>query len=532
MKSIWKENKTIVIISFISIFISSFATIGLEYLKGLLVDLGISQDIDSFVKISIGLLLIIILKSSTHYIYSSRFMRFKVNAMSRIREELFKSLVKREYPEYLKKNTGEYFSLYTNQINSLDMSYFQSISGLLQILTELLISFVFLYIINPKLCLYAFITLIPSLLVPKIASGFLVKARKEAVEKMDKNLSKLKEYLSGFEIIKTFNKTDVFVDKFYESTSVYERSAYKMSKTRMLFHYMSNLLVNLSGLVIIVVSVFDVANNKISIGQFVAAYGIMSQLTTQVVYISSYVQELISIRVVINYLFEIIESHKEIEKTKKLYDIKSIEFKNINFSYDENELIKDFDYKFEKPGIYQIMGESGSGKSTLLSLLFNYFNPDLGNVLINDINVSDIGNLTELITVMRQEAIFFGDSLRNNISMYQNIDDKRIIELMRAIGLEKYANIEDLNRDMTNVENSFSGGEARRLMIIRSLLRDTPILILDEPLANLDSNSKEKIEEILGEIKGKFIFIITHQKFERDEAINETIFMDEMAEAN
>ena len=146
-----------------------------------------------------------------------------------------------------------------------------------------------------------------------------------------------------------------------------------------------------------------------------------------------------------------------------------------------------------------------------MNLLLGYFTPNSGNVKIDDVEVNQIANLNQLITIMRQDAILFEDSLRNNITMYQDIPDEKIIEVLREVGLEKYANYNSLDMPVNESGTNLSGGEKRRVTLARSIIRESPILILDEPLANLDEKNMKSITEYLMTLEDKILIIISHQ---------------------
>jgi ABC-type transport system involved in cytochrome bd biosynthesis fused ATPase/permease subunit len=115
------------------------------------------------------------------------------------------------------------------------------------------------------------------------------------------------------------------------------------------------------------------------------------------------------------------------------------------------------------------------------------------------------------MTVVRQEAVLFNDTLRNNLTMYQDVSDGRLIEVLKTLGLNKFATTEALDNIVTESGANFSGGEKKRVCLARALLRDTDVLILDEPLANLDNETAEMIEDLLLSIKDKTMLVVSHQ---------------------
>ena len=112
---------------------------------------------------------------------------------------------------------------------------------------------------------------------------------------------------------------------------------------------------------------------------------------------------------------------------------------------------------------------------------------------------------------MRQEANLFHDTLRNNLTMYCDIEDEKLLQILSNVGLEKLANVDALETMVEEGGSNFSGGEKKRISLARALLRDTEMLILDEPLANLDTITAERIEDLLLSIENKTILIVSHQ---------------------
>ena len=115
------------------------------------------------------------------------------------------------------------------------------------------------------------------------------------------------------------------------------------------------------------------------------------------------------------------------------------------------------------------------------------------------------------MTVVRQEAVLFRDTMRNNLTMFSDIPDGKLIEVLNDLGLSKFANTEALDELITENGANLSGGEKKRICLARALLRDTDVLILDEPLANLDDATAKKIEDLLLSIKGKLMLVVSHQ---------------------
>lgn len=134
-----------------------------------------------------------------------------------------------------------------------------------------------------------------------------------------------------------------------------------------------------------------------------------------------------------------------------------------------------------------------------------------GDILIDGKTIDDFSSTYGCITVVRQEATLFNDTLRNNLTMYHDIAEERLLQILTDVGLEKFANPNTLDSIVEESGANFSGGEKKRICLARALLRNTDLLILDEPLANLDSATAERIEDLLLSIENKTLLVVSHQ---------------------
>lgn len=165
------------------------------------------------------------------------------------------------------------------------------------------------------------------------------------------------------------------------------------------------------------------------------------------------------------------------------------------------------------PGSHTLItGPSGCGKSTLANLLLRYDDTLSGDILIDGQRLQEMGDISSFASISRQEAILFSDSFRENLSMGNpEICDEDIIDLLKKVGLEKWANKPSLDKRVEAQGENLSGGEKKRLSLVRALLRKMPLVILDEPLANIDPDNVERIESLLGSLDNCTLIVISHQ---------------------
>lgn len=131
--------------------------------------------------------------------------------------------------------------------------------------------------------------------------------------------------------------------------------------------------------------------------------------------------------------------------------------------------------------------------------------------MIDGVPIADCGTTYSAITVVRQEAVLFHDTLRNNLTMYRDVSDGRLIEALKNLGLDRFANLQSLDAVIAENGANLSGGEKKRVCLARALLRNTDVLILDEPLVNLDESTAKKIEDLLLSISERLLLVVSHQ---------------------
>ncbi len=511
MKKYWLANKgrTSLLILFILASEGLVAYIARVY--GQIVDKARGGESGALSPLFILLVALSLLMPFCFYLYSLAIQFLRVRIQAAMRHSLFSSLLARDYKEYIREDEGQYLSSYTTEIDSLETSYFTAIFGILQIIAHFLFTFVILYAIYPKFAFYNLLGAVPVVLIPNLLKKKISRLQAAKIERVAANIARLNEYLSGLDTILLFGRRSAFRRQFREQTEAIRHVSRKIPALMVLTTNLSNLLLQLYSIAIIALATVEIAKGNVSVGVFITAVQIFSD-QSGIAFTSHYLQQFHTSARTIEHILR----HTAYEKTEipsadacelNPSGIEKIEYRGVSFSFHENNhhaLIRDFSYCFGKPGVYHITGASGSGKSTLMNLLCGYYTPDKGTIEIDGWSVRSISNLNECFTIMRQEAIFFEGSLRENITMFREHDDESLLAELKRLGLDNLDNLEDRNFH-------YSGGEKRRIMLLRALLRNTKIIILDEPLANLDAVSQRRVEEAISDIKDSFVFVISHE---------------------
>ncbi len=525
IKYIKKYRKTL-LLAVILTSISSFFAVRVQFLKGNVLDFALAKDSQNTLNYGVLLGAFILIEIGIAYLYELQRSAFTMDTMKSLRRDYFRKLLEKHYQSFLKKSQGSYIAQYMNQMEMVQRMYFATIPLLLEVVFKIILVSISLFILDYRIAIVTLVLLTTPLYVPKLAEKKLQTLQEEDVRCFEYHVTKITNWLSNFEVIKNYSIEDKIQDKFDFSNEEVRNKGYAMRRMSAITMSLSAILSYISHFIVLILAAYFVYKGYFSAGKFFIAVGMIDQLSYPIISISTFIHDFIAIQPVCKELEAFLNVCGENEKLVHINrkEITDIVYDSVTFGYSEDKpLFKDLNLIFKKNGKYLIQGENGSGKTTAINLMTGYYKPILGKVIFANHEVDDIENLNDFITVMRQEALFFEDTLRNNITMYNPYTDNQVNEVLNMVGLHKYANEQSLNSIIQEGGINFSGGEKRRIALARSILRETPILVLDEPLANLDVENVNLIEELIFQLKDKTIILISHQfnedKLEKFDAV-------------
>lgn len=513
MKKYQKNNRRWFAGALISVLGSTVFAVVLQFFKGDVLDYAVAGDTGNTVHYAALLIMFILCEVLFYYCYDRFSAGFVVGCTGELKQDIFESILNRSYVAYKEFPQGEYIAKYINEADTVKDRRFRMLPVFFEILFKIILVSAALFMLDWRIAVITITLLTTPLYIPKIIEKRLQSAQASYIKAVEDNLAKVNDWLSGFEIIKNYSVEKKIMDKFRVINDETMKRLLQDTQLGAVAQLITTLISYLSYFIVLICATWLVLRGDFSAGDFFVAIGMIDQLSYPLISLAGITRQLISVKSVCAEMEQFLNTPTAAYTTDRTNELHSgIRFRDVSFSYDGACSVLDgFCLDIKKGKRYLLKGPSGCGKTTAVNLLLKYFDPASGIIEIDGVPLDAIGSTYGMMTVVRQEAILFHDTLRSNLAMYRDIPDERLCDVLRNVGLSRYANIQALDSLVTEGGANFSGGEKKRICLARALLRDTDVMILDEPLANLDPLSAERIEDLLLSIQNKTILIVSHQ---------------------
>ena len=455
-----------------------------------------------------------------------------------IRSQLFNHWLSMDNEFYNYHKIGDLMAYATNDINSVRMFTGEGI--MMSVDSSFMLIFTIIMMIRTVGVRITAITLfpIPITAVIIIASGKvfykIFRKRQEAYAKLSDVTT---ESFSGISVIKAFVEEDETKKRFDEANRNYYNKDLNVVKTQTFFFPFMVLLAGISYMLVIFFGAKYVIDGTLSLGDFVALYtyiGIIMWPARSLGIIIGQIQQGSAGLFRIEEMFKNKPTIKDVENPIRLPEDKtSIEFKNVSFKYpgEEDYALKNISFKLENGKSLALVGKTGSSKSTILKLIFREYLPNEGEVLIDNQPIENIriNDLSEKTGYVPQDNFLFSESLRENIafSYEKDYDVNEVYDAAKKSGV--YNDIMDFKNDFDTVIGergvTLSGGQKQRVSIARALIKKPSLLVLDDSLSAVDTNTEKSILDALDKIHATEV-IIAH-RISTIKSCDEIIFLED-----
>lgn len=498
--------------------VKSLVGVGLAAFLGNIIDVFTEGRVELFPKMLISCALFIIIEVIIFFVDGIVSAKYTEKTVDNIRVDIFNNIMRKDISDFSSNNTGSYLSILSNDILIIKTDFIDSLFSLIfQVLSFISTLILMLSISVPVTLIILFMAFL-NFFSTALLSNKIVKEKGNYSEKLEQVTKIAKEIFSGFEVVKNFNI---------------------MGKMRRIYHYQSRLVEEKRALCLILMNIVDIISvvwgsitylmvllicgfgvykGTMTVGTVIIVTQLINSVTSPIGQIIYLVNSILSVKEIAHKISSIVENEEVDTDTKKVrvQNPKEIIIDNLNFSYESKKnVLNNVNFKFEQGKKYAIVGRSGSGKSTLIKLIMRYYKEYTGQILLNGADIRDISkeNFYNLFSIIEQKVFMFDGTIKQNICLYNKYPKRKVFEVVKKCGLlDVINNLEDgINTKIGESGDLLSGGEKQRISIARALLRETPIMILDEFTSSLDNETSSMIENLLLDIPEITLISITHK---------------------
>ena len=461
-------------------------------------------------------------KNLFNYLASFHLMHLKNGVLKDLRVRMFNKIIELPVSYYSEKRKGDVMARMLGDVGEVQNSFFAILELIIKEPLTIVFAIITMFSISVKLTLFVFVFIpISGFIISRIGKSLKSKSTASQYES-GFMISIVDESLTGLKVVKSYNAEDNFKNRFNNSVSRLLKLSNSIGNKNNLASPMSEFM----GIVTIAVLLWYGGNlvliektldGEVFIVFMLLAYNILTPAKS----ISKATYAVKSGLAAAERVFDVLEVQNTIEDNKnaieKISFTDKIEIANINFRYEEENVLKNFSIEVQKGKTLALVGQSGSGKSTIANLLTRFYDVQEGTIKIDGTAITDIKlkSLRNLMGLVTQDSILFNDTIKNNIILgKEDATDDEIIEALKIANAYEF--VKDLpngiNTNIGDAGGKLSGGQKQRLSIARAVLKNPPIMILDEATSALDTESEKLVQIALENMmQNRTSIVIAHR---------------------
>lgn len=489
--------------------------LSVSWLLGVIIDC-ISQKNAARLRELFWVVLIVVLAEAVlnalMYFFKSAFIH---RALAQYKAFAFKKLSEKGIHAFFRENTGRYLSVLTNDVNSIEENYLNRTILMLYHMAS------FVGALSMMLFYSWFLTLIVAVffllpVLPSLIMGKELAVREKSVsDSNERFMSMIRDILAGFSVIKGFKAKEQVTALFNRANDSLEQVKLKRRFWEGMMDTASTGCGMLFQFAIFLAGAWLALKGQITAGTVLIFVNLCNYILTPIQLVPQYWASRKAAEGLMEKLSEItLENgeHDGIFIPPMLTD--AICFEHVSFGYEPGKtVLHDISFTLQAGKKYAVVGASGSGKSTILNLLMGAFPSYEGSICVDGVQIRDVAldSLYNVFCLVGQNVFVFDDTIQNNITMFKEFPDQKVEEAICRSGLKDLTLEKGLEYRCLENGAGLSGGERQRISIARSLMRDTPVLMMDEATAALDSQTAYEITDAILRLDGLTRLVVTHR---------------------
>lgn len=453
--------------------------------------------------------------------------RYIRNCIAHIRIESFRSILKMNYDKYYENNISYYLSYFTNDLNMIEASYIQVTIDMIGHILLLSASSFAILILNWRAFVVILLSIVISMILPMFYSSVIQKANDKYVKSNEVLLAKTKEYLTGFETIKSFKINQRIEKRYNKDVLEKEKRTCDFGNKMILGNSMVAFISVILILLIFLVGGYSVIYNRMTMGSLIALVQLSNNLISPISEILYGINERNSVKNVVSRCLKLMNHEEESKQSYQNQNIEKIEVCDLRFTYNDEDkkILQGINLILEKGKKYALIGKNGCGKSTLAKVLSGRLCGYQGEIKYNNIVINNKinENIDHCLSYINQDIFLFNESVMNNLSLFGKYDDADIEDIVSKMDLNSL-----LSKDFTTEKENIplSGGEKQKIAIARTILDKKDVIVCDEIDSALDAPSKSNIINIIMTVQNAICLVITHNISSSLKKFDEIIVMD------
>lgn len=491
------------------------------YMARIIVNLiGGTGDINLYKSLCLIILVLFLIKEIAAGISTTISHTATFNSLGEIRNDISKKLFKMPLGDVLARSSGEFKNIIIEQVDSMETSLAHLVPEFTANLVGPILLLIYMFTLDWRLTL---LSLIPFVIGMGVMMSVMNSHYKEMFQKsvsIGQHMNNsIVEYINGIEVIKTFNQSESSYKKYQDAVYDNANFYYNWMDESMNKVAIGRLLSPMGILTIIPFGILFYMNGSLNLVNLITLIVLSFGTVSSIIKVMNYMDDISRISTITGEIGKILGS-KELENEEKGIGEKdySISLNNIEFSYEEDKkVIDDISLDINPNSVSALVGPSGSGKSTLAKLIAGFWNVDKGKVMIGGVDTRHMSleKLSSLISFVSQDNFLFDMSIKENIRIgKKDASDEEIVEVCKKSACHDFImNLSDgYDTKVGEAGGHLSGGERQRISIARAMLKDAPIIILDEATSYIDPENEALIQNALANlVEGKTLIIIAHR---------------------